>query len=179
MPTRRSTLTAGSALALLSSARVQAAGNSDEKPDEIVALFVQSAKSVQFATDTKLLTLSDISPQTVFFSDRPERVAGNMRTVDFVPFWSDGKNSFLKDPPNADVSIFLNGTLQQIVAELTDPHLNGDTLTYTVARVLQGTFPVRANDVAVFIDIIGMPWTPVSYAGVARRSYRRAYWYRR
>jgi len=176
MPTRRSTLTAGSALALLSSARAQAG---DERPDEIVALFVQSAKSMQFATDTKLLTLSDISPQTVFFSDRPERVAGNMRTVDFVPFWSDGKNSFLKDPPNADVSIFVNGTLQQIVAELTDPHLNGDTLTYTVARVLQGTFPVRANDVAVFIDIIGMPWTPVSYAGVARRSYRRAYWYRR
>ena len=53
-----------------------------------------------------------------------------------------------------------------------------NALTYNVARVLQGTFPARANDVAVFIDIIGMPWTPVSYAGVARRSYRRAYWRR-
>jgi hypothetical protein len=33
-----------------------------------------------------------------------------------------------------------------------------------------------ANDVSVFIDIIGRPLTPFSYAGVARRSYRRAYY---
>jgi hypothetical protein len=29
----------------------------------------------------------------------------------------------------------------------------------------------------VFIDIIGMPLTPLSYAGVARRSFRRAVLY--
>ena len=29
----------------------------------------------------------------------------------------------------------------------------------------------------MFIDIIGLPWTPLSYAGVARRAARRAYWY--
>jgi hypothetical protein len=34
------------------------------------------------------------------------------------------------------------------------------------------------TDVAVFIDVIGMPLTPFSYAGVARRTYRRAYYYR-
>ncbi len=28
--------------------------------------------------------------------------------------------------------------------------------------------------VSVFIDVIGMPLTPLSYAGVARRTYRRA-----
>jgi hypothetical protein len=30
--------------------------------------------------------------------------------------------------------------------------------------------------VSVFIDIIGMPMTPFSYTGVARRGYRRMYW---
>lgn len=34
--------------------------------------------------------------------------------------------------------------------------------------------PAKGEDVAVFIDIIGMPLTPLSYAGVARRSFRRA-----
>jgi hypothetical protein len=34
--------------------------------------------------------------------------------------------------------------------------------------------PESGADVSVFIDIIGMPLTPVSYAGVARRTYRRA-----
>ena len=34
--------------------------------------------------------------------------------------------------------------------------------------------PVEGKDPSVFIDVIGMPLTPVSYAGVARRTYRRA-----
>jgi hypothetical protein len=63
------------------------------------------------------------------------------------------------------------------VAVLQSPVLNGDALTYTV-KVLQGDMPAKAADVSVFIDIIGMPLTPVSYAGVARRGYRRAFYYR-
>jgi hypothetical protein len=54
--------------------------------------------------------------------------------------------------------------------------LKGDDLVYTV-KLLQGDMPAKGADVSVFIDIIGRPWTPVSYAGVARRTYRRA-WYR-
>ena len=42
-------------------------------------------------------------------------------------------------------------------------------------KVLQGEMPAKGSDVSVFIDIIGMPMTPLSFAGVARRSYRRAY----
>jgi len=59
---------------------------------------------------------------------------------------------------------------------LQTPVLTGDDLTYTV-KLLQGEMPATGADVSIFIDIIGRPWTPVSYAGVARRSYRRA-WYR-
>jgi hypothetical protein len=55
--------------------------------------------------------------------------------------------------------------------------LQGDNLIYTV-KVVQGDVPAKGADVSVFIDIIGMPLTPLSYAGVARRSYRRAFLYR-
>ena len=58
---------------------------------------------------------------------------------------------------------------------LQAPVLKGDTLTYTV-KVLQGEMPAKGADVSLFIDIIGMPLTPMSYAGVARRGYRRAVW---
>ena len=57
--------------------------------------------------------------------------------------------------------------------ELRDPVLDGDDLTYSV-KVLDGDMPASADDPSVFIDIIGMPLTPLSYAGVARRSYARA-----
>ena len=136
-------------------------------------LFVQSAKGMTYDKAANKLTLTGVSPATIFFSDRPERIAGNMRTADFVPFWSKGKDSFLKDPPNADISIVEGKEMRQVVAVLQNPELKGDSLSYTV-KVLQGDMPAKGADVSVFIDVIGMPLTPVSYAGVARRSFRRA-----
>jgi hypothetical protein len=138
-------------------------------------LFVQTAKSMTFDKSANKLTLEGVSSVTLFFSDRPERIAGNMKTTKFVPFWSTGKDSFLKDPPNADVSILEGDNLRQIVVVLQTPELKSDALTYTV-KVLQGEMPAKGADVSVFIDIIGMPMTPFSYAGVARRTYRRVYW---
>ena len=140
-------------------------------------LLVQTAKGMSFDKATNTLSLIGVSPITLFFADRPERVAGNMKTTAFVPFWSQGKDSFAKDPPNADVSIIDGDTMRQVIVELQDPVLKGDVLRYKV-KTLQGDMPAKGNDVSVFIDIIGMPWTPVSFAGVRRRAYRRA-WYRR
>ena len=140
-------------------------------------LFVQTAKGMSFDKSTNQLTLDGISSTTLFFTDRPERIAGNMKTTAFIPFWSTGKDSFLSDPPNADISILEGDNLRQVVAVLQAPALKGDTLTYTV-KVLQGDMPAKAADVSVFIDIIGMPMTPLSYAGVARRGYRRMNWRR-
>jgi len=138
-------------------------------------LFVQTAKAMAFDKSTNKLTLDSISSTTLFFSDRPERIAGNMKTSAFVPFWSTGKDSFLSDPPNADISILEGDKLRQVVVVLQTPVLKRDTLTYTV-KVLQGDMPAKGADVSVFIDIIGMPMTPFSYAGAARRGYRRMYW---
>jgi hypothetical protein len=129
-----------------------------------------------FDKSTNKLTLEGVSPITIFFTDRPERIAGHMKTTAFVPFWSTGKDSFLSDPPNADVSILEGDKLRQMVVVLQAPALKSDALTYTV-KVLEGDVPAKGADVSVFIDIIGMPLTPLSYAGVARRTmYRRAYW---
>jgi len=97
-----------------------------------------------FDKSANKLTLNGVSPVTVMFSDRPERIAANMRTAEFVPFWSKGKDSFLSDPPNADISILEGGPLRQIVVVLQDPTLQGDNLTYTV-RVLQRDMPTECR----------------------------------
>ena len=176
MITRRSFIAAALAVPALplASATAQTA---KEQATQADFLFVQTAKSMTFDKSTNKLTLNGISSTTLFFSDRPERIAGNMKTTAFVPFWSTGKDSFLSDPPNADISILEGDQLRQVVAVLQAPALKGDTLTYTV-KVLQGDMPAKGADVSVFIDIIGMPMTPFSYAGVARRGYRRMYWRR-
>jgi hypothetical protein len=172
MPKRRSlVLTASALAAALVAGHVSA---DDTTPTDY--LLVQTAKGLAFDKATNTLSLIDVSPTTLFFADRPERVAGNMKTSAFIPFWSQGKDSFAKDPPNADVSIIDGDAMRQVVAVLQDPVLEGVTLRYKV-KVLQGEMPAKGTDVSVFIDIIGMPRTPMSYAGVGRRTYRRA-WYR-
>jgi hypothetical protein len=135
-------------------------------------LFVQNAKDVTF--DKGKLVLRGVNPVTVCFTDRPARLAGHMQTSRFVPLWSQGKDSFLKDNPNATLSVFSGDNVSDLVVELSNPQLSGDNLTYD-ARLLEGTPPANGGACALFIDVIGMPATPVSYAGVARRSFRRGY----
>jgi hypothetical protein len=171
---RRQLLAVGAALAAAVAARP--AGAQDAPADKADFLFVQTAKAMAYDTGQNRLTLNGVSPVTLFFSDRPERIAGNMKTEAFVPFWSEGADSFLSDPPNADLSILEDGTLRQVVVVLRDPVLLGEDLRYT-AEILEGEMPVLGQDVSLFIDVIGMPLTPLSYAGVARRTYRRAVLY--
>ena len=150
------------------------AAKTEEAAKQADFLFVQNAQSIHYA-DGKL-TLKGVSPTTIMFSDRPERIAGHMATARFVPFWSKGKDSFLADPPNATLSIVDENKVNDVVVVLRDPELKGDELSYHV-RVLEGEMPAQGGPVSLFIDVIGMPLTPLSYAGVARRGYRRAFLY--
>ena len=66
------------------------------------SMFVQTARGI--TSDGATLTLRDVTPSTLFFSDRPQRVVGHMTTADFVELWGEGDNSFEADPPNAVLS---------------------------------------------------------------------------
>lgn len=138
-------------------------------PKKANLLFVQNAASVSFDKKKDRLTLHGVNPVTIAFSDRPERFAGHMPTKNFVPMWSQGKDSFLKDPPNATLSVLDNKNVTSLVMVLRNPKLSGGDLSYDV-QVLEGTPPKHAGSASLFIDIIGMPLTPFSFAGAARRS---------
>lgn len=138
---------------------------------KVEMLFVQSAKRATL-TNGKL-TLTGVAPTTLFFSDRPKRIAGHVATAEMVPLWSEGQNSFLKDPPNATLSAFTGTGVVNAVVVLRNPVVSGDQITYDV-NVTQGQVPSENDGVSLFIDIIGMPLTPLSFAGAERRAYRRA-----
>src|SRR5437667_6938496 len=128
-------------------------------------LFVQNAKNVTFKEGK--LVLQGVNPVTVCFTDRPARLAGHMQTSKFVPLWSKGKDSFVQDNPNATLSVCSGDNVSDLVVELSNPQLSGSDLTYD-ARLLEGTPPLNGGACALFIDIIGMPATPMSYAPVSR-----------
>lgn len=176
MTTRRALLAAAAILGPLAlTVRTAAATEGHAKAGHAAKmadfLFVQNAKGIIYA-DGKL-TLKGVSPATVMFSDRPERIAGHMTTARFLPFWSEGSQSFLLDPPNATLSFLEDRAMEDVVLVLQDPKLEGDDLSYQV-QVLEGQLPEKGGAASLFIDIIGMPLTPLSFGGVRRRTFRRA-----
>jgi hypothetical protein len=121
-------------------------------------LFVQSAKHVAFKDG--ILTLQDVSPVTAFFSDRPERIVGQIRNDLFQKQWADGKNSFKSDPPNAFLTVF-NDKMRPagVTVELRNPRLAGNSLQYD-ARILKGAPPTNGVESTLFIDGGGAPCDP-------------------
>ena len=137
------------------------------------SMFVQTAQGVSSAGGT--LTLRGITPSTLYFSDRPQRVVGHMATTDFVDLWGVGDNSFETDPPNAVLSFLESGAdvPTDAVVVLTAPSLSGDgDLSYSI-DVLEGDVPAQTGPVTLFIDPFGRPLSPVSVCGVRRRERRR------
>jgi hypothetical protein len=113
-------------------------------------LYVHNAKSMTFKSG--VLTLKDASPLTLFFSDRPKRIAGHMKTEAFVDHWSKGINSFKKSPPNATVAVFqTKDKIVDAIVELSDPQFDGTDLTYK-AKVLLGKLPAQGGELSLFID---------------------------
>jgi len=133
-------------------------------------LLVQNSDNVELTSTT--LTLNGIDEETIFFSDRPQRIVGHVYTEDVVANWGKGKNNFAEDPPNATLSIFGEEEIADLIVELRNPKLEVNKLTYDIV-LLEGEIPDYGGETTLFIDIVGMPLTPVSVAGVARRTTRR------
>jgi hypothetical protein len=141
--------------------------------EDIEALFVQTAHATE-QIDGRIV-LRGVSPSTLYFSDRPQRVVGHIGTPEFVDIWDDGENSFAVDPPNAVLAFIEQGdeVPEDVVIELRDPSIAGADLSYA-ATVLEGTLPERTGPSTLFIDPFGRPLSPVSVAGMNRRARRRA-----
>jgi len=141
--------------------------------EDMEALFVQTAASM--ISDRGTITLHGLSPSTLYFADRPQREVGHMLSRQFVANWAAGEdNSFADNPPNAVLSFAEPGdrTPEDAVVVIQDPHLDGDTLTYSI-KILDGTVPAATGPCALFIDPLGRPLSPVSLAGMNRRARRR------
>lgn len=97
------------------------------------------------------MTLTGVSPTTVWFQDRPGRDAGRESTLSFVRNWSD--YGFAAVPPNA---VIQHSNAEGVVVELRNPRYNRTkaTLTYT-AIIDPGSkqrLDSRMNKVSLFID---------------------------
>jgi hypothetical protein len=134
---------------------------------KVELLLVQNSKGVAIDKNKGTLTLKGVGATTLFFSDRPVRMAGHFNKEDYLKLWADGKDSFSKDPPNATLSVFEGGQddLLDVVVKLQNPRYQGDDLIYDIT-LIEGQLPKVGGPSSLFIDIFGI-W---------RRTARRAVW---
>lgn len=147
------------------------------RPEVVPSLIVMNAGGATL--DGGTLTLKGIAGNAIVFADRPVRAAGHALTSTLLDEWNPGyPDGFHADPPNATVSVFGDDdkTILDAVVTLKNPKMEGADLVFDV-DLLEGSLAGANGPAAVFIDIIGRPLTPVSFAGAARRTAYRSAWY--
>jgi hypothetical protein len=119
-------------------------------------MFVQTSDDLK--TEKNTLRLVNVSPQTLYFTDRPVRQAGHVSTSEYMEEWTSkaGKDNFKANPPNATLSVYESGskTNTLTVVELTNPKVDGKDMVYQY-KVIEGTMPKGGGATALFIDWIG------------------------
>jgi len=142
----------GSAAAILGALPTRASAAADK----VQLMFVQSAESLK--VDDKTVRLVNVSPQTIYFTDRPVRKAGHVTMPAYMEEWTAaaGPNNFSKDPPNATLSVYEPGQRDNTltVIEISQPRLEGKDIVYAY-KLIEGKMPRTGGAVALFIDWIG------------------------
>ena len=122
-------------------------------------MFVQSAEDLKVDSAKNTLRLVKVNQQTLYFSDRPQRLAGHLKMADYLKEWTAkaGKDNFKADPPNATLSVYEPGKSDNtiVVVTLTNPVVDGADLVYSY-KVINGTMPASGGATALFIDWIGV-----------------------
>lgn len=120
------------------------------------------------------MILLNVSPKTLFFTDRPQEMAGYLSYEKFMEMVTEGPDNFVEDPPNATMVTHDDKGFRNVVVKLAGkPHLEGTNLTFPSVEVIDGDPPAEGGAVALFIDTVGRPASPGSVAGTHRRHKRR------
>jgi hypothetical protein len=146
-----------------------------EKPADdglVELLFVQEAGGVRFADGS--LTLTDLNPQTLYFADRPDDIAGFLTYQAYVELVYSGPDNFEEDPPNATLMTVDGDKMIETVLELSaKPVMEGENMVFSSVKLILGEPPAQGVRAVLFIDTVGRPMSPGSAAGVHRRHRRR------
>ncbi len=126
-----------------------------DSTEEAQWLFAQSAEDASVAGDGDrlVLTLDGLSPVTVAFTDRPDRVSRSLSSVRFIDGWG---SVFGDDPPNAALMVDEGEETAVITVESTRWADEGRTASYLIS-VLQDDSGVLESGVdlgpvSLFID---------------------------
>ena len=157
-PSRRALISRAATLAIAAfGSQLYFAENAKADEPKPMFMFVQTADDLKADLAANTLRLVNVSQQTLYFSDRPVRLAGHLKMADYLQEWKKGEDNFGEDPPNATLSVYEPGQGDNtlVVVELTRPVIDGADLVYSY-ELIEGTMPKSGGASALFIDWIGI-----------------------
>ena len=126
--------------------------------EKVQLMFVQTAESFKVEPTAKKLRLVNVNQQVLYFSDRPQRIAGHLTMPAYLDEWKagEGPDNFAADPPNATLSVYEGGNRENsiTVIEISKPVIDGKDMIYNY-KVIEGSMPKTGGTTALFIDWIG------------------------
>jgi hypothetical protein len=143
---------------LISSAQSKPTKQETASDQKVQLMFVQTSEDLKVNLKDKTLRLVNVNPQTLYFSDRPKRVAGNLTMPAYFDEWTAkaGPDNFKNDPPNATLSVYEGSNKENTLAviEISNPVMEGKDLIYKY-KAIEGEMPKSGGATALFIDWIG------------------------
>lgn len=122
-------------------------------------MFVQTSEDLKTDSSQSTFRLVNVNPQTLYFTDRPKRIAGHLKMAAYLDEWkaSEGPDNFGSDPPNATLSVYEPGHPENtlVVVKISHPVIDGNDLVYSY-KMIEGTMPNAGGATALFIDSIGL-----------------------
>lgn len=137
---------------------VETASANEGEPKPML-MFVQLSEGFKHDEAAKTIRLVNVDPNTLYFADRPERIAGHIKMDLYMEEWTSkaGSDNFKNDPPNATLSVYEPGQANNTAAviEISDPKIDGRDLVYSY-KLIDGKLPATGEQTALFIDWIGV-----------------------
>jgi hypothetical protein len=151
------------AAAMLSIATSQTTSSASSK---MQLMFAQSAEDLKVDAAKNTFRLVKVNQQTLYFSDRPERIAGHMKMDQYLAEWSkaEGPDNFSSDPPNAILSVFEPGQPDNtvVVVKISHPVVDGNDMLYSY-KIIQGAMPSNGGQLPCLSipSVLAVAWVPV------------------
>src|SRR5271166_3923001 len=144
----RISMLAAVALSMAACAKTSTAPNNAASSSAPQFMFVQSADDLKVDATKNTFRLVKVNQQTLYFTDRPRRIAGHMKMDQYLAEWAkaEGPDNFSSDPPNAILSVFEPGQADNtvVVVKISHPVVDGNDLVYSY-KIIKGEIPSKGG----------------------------------
>lgn len=123
-----------------------------ESPQALMVVTAAGLTASDLDSNVQHISISGVDTQATLFTDRPERLAGQVSTDKLLTVFF---TNYPTDPPNVTISMLVDGAPHSRVVKLANPEWDGKTLMFESSPLTNdplGVIPSQASDISITVD---------------------------